>query len=76
MAISVFYVLGTAIGGIAGPALVGWLVGSGERGAVAAGYGLGAALMLAGGVVAWYCAVAAEGQALEQVAEPLSGAGR
>jgi MFS family permease len=75
MAISVFYVLGTAIGGIAGPALFGALVGSGERGAVAAGYGLGAALMLAGGVVAWFYAVAAEGRALEQVAEPLSGAG-
>ena len=75
MAISVFYVLGTAIGGIAGPVLFGVLVGSGSRGAVAAGYGLGAALMLAGGVVAWFHAVAAEGRALEQVAEPLSGAG-
>ena len=75
MAISVFYVLGTAIGGIAGPALLGALVGSGERGAVALGYVLGAALMLIAAAVAWRFALAAEGRSLEDVTTPLSHAG-
>jgi MFS family permease len=73
MAISVFYVLGTATGGIAGPALFGWLVGSGERGQVAIGYAIGAALMLAGAAVAARFALPAERRSLEEVAAPLSG---
>ena len=72
MAISVFYVLGTASGGIAGPALFGHLIGSGERGAVALGYAIGAALMLGGALVAWLHALPAERRSLEEVAAPLS----
>jgi MFS family permease len=75
MAISVFYVLGTASGGIAGPALFGWLIGSGQRDQVVIGYALGAALMLAGAVVAWRHALPAERRSLEEVAEPLSRCG-
>jgi MFS family permease len=45
MAIAVFYAVGTALGGVVGPWLFGVLVGTGERRAIAAGYGLGAALM-------------------------------
>jgi len=74
MAISVFYVLGTATGGIAGPALFGWLIASGHRGELAAGYALGAALMLLGALVAWRYALPAERRSLEEVAAPLSRA--
>ncbi len=74
MAISMFYVLGTATGGIAGPALFGWLIASGHRGELAVGYALGAALMLLGALVAWLYALPAERRSLEEVAAPLSRA--
>jgi MFS family permease len=69
MAISVFYVLGTALGGIAGPALFGHLIGSGERGAVVLGYDLGVALMLGAALVAWRYGLPAERRSLEELAE-------
>ncbi|HVH74676.1 MAG TPA: MFS transporter [Stellaceae bacterium] len=72
MAIAFFYSVGTGLGGIVSPALFGMLVGSGERGAVFAGYLLGAALMLGAAVVEAAIGVRAEGQGLESVAPPLS----
>lgn len=68
MAISVFYVLGTALGGIAGPALFGRLVGSGERDAVVLGYGIGVALMLGAAAVAARWGLRAERRSLEELA--------
>ena len=44
LAIALFYALGTAVGGAISPWLFGVLVGSGERGAVFAGYLLGAGI--------------------------------
>jgi MFS family permease len=75
LAIAVFYAAGTALGGVAAPWVFGRLVESGERGAVAAGYLFGAALMIGAGAVAWRWGVAAERTSLERVARPLSEVG-
>ena len=72
LAIAFFYAVGTGIGGVAGPALFGFLVDTGSRSSVFAGYLLGAALMLAAAVVALRYCVAAERRTLESVARPLA----
>jgi MFS family permease len=72
VAISLFYALGTGVGGFAGPALFGTLIGTADRGAVFAGYLAAAALMLgAAGVAAWL-GVDAERKSLEEITPPLS----
>jgi len=71
LAISVFYVAGTATGGLVAPALFGLLVENGSRGAVAAGYCIGAALAVAAGLLALRHGVDAERRPLEEVAPPL-----
>lgn len=70
--ISLFYALGTAVGGVIGPLLFGALIGSGERFGVTLGYLAGAGLMLAAAWVAWRLCFAAERRPLEEVARPLS----
>jgi MFS family permease len=72
LAIALFYALGTGVGGIIGPWLLGSLIESGSRQSVFAGYLLGAVLMIAAAVVAALWAVAAEGKPLEEVARPLA----
>jgi MFS family permease len=72
LAIALFYAVGTAIGGVAGPLLFGALIDTGSRGSVFAGYLLGAILMLAASVVAWRYCIAAERRTLESVARPLA----
>jgi MFS family permease len=72
LAIAFFYAVGTGLGGVSGPLLFGWLIATGSRASVFAGYLLGAALMLAAAAVAYLYAVAAERKALESVARPLA----
>ena len=72
LAIAVFYAIGTAVGGVAGPALFGMLIDTGSRQSVFAGYLLGAFLMIAAAVIGWRYAIAAERQPLESVARPLA----
>jgi MFS family permease len=72
LAIAVFYALGTGIGGMAGPWLFGVLIDTGSRASLFGGYLLGAALMIAAGVIAARYAVAAERKPLEDVARPLA----
>jgi MFS family permease len=72
LAIALFYAIGTAIGGVAGPALFGVLIDTGSRTSVFGGYLFGAALMIAAACVAWRYAVAAERKSLEAVAKPLA----
>ena len=72
LAIAVFYAFGTALGGIAGPALFGRLIDTHQRSEVFAGYLLGSALMLAAAVIAGIWGVDAERKSLESVATPLS----
>ncbi len=74
VAISVFYALGTAIGGIAGPTLFGALIQTGSRDEVMLGYLLGGGLMIGAAVVEAFLGVNAEKRSLEDVAPPLSAA--
>jgi MFS family permease len=74
LAIALFYAVGTGVGGIVGPYLLGHLIDTGSRDSVLVGYLIGAVLMLiAAGIAAWK-AVAAERKPLEDVARPLSAA--
>ena len=72
LCIAFFYAIGTAAGGIAGPLLFGKLIEDASRGkditAIAIGYFIGAALMVAGGLVEAFLGVKAEGQSLESIA--------
>jgi MFS family permease len=72
LAIALFYAIGTAIGGVAGPVLFGALIDTGSRDSVFAGYLLGAVLMIAAAAVAWRYAISAERKSLESVARPLA----
>jgi MFS family permease len=72
LAIAVFYAIGTAVGGIAAPVILGMLIETGDRGSVFLGYLGGAILMLAAAALAWRLAHAAERRSLEDVAAPLS----
>ena len=72
MAIAVFYAFGTAVGGIAAPALFGALIETGSRTEVLWGYVFGGALMLLAAVTELWLGVAAERRPLEDVARPLS----
>jgi MFS family permease len=74
LAIAFFYAVGTGIGGVLGPWLMGVLIESGSRQSVFAGYLLGAALMIAAAIVMARWGVAAERRSLEEVARPLASA--
>jgi MFS family permease len=75
LAIAFFYAIGTGVGGVAGPLLLGELISSGSRGSVALGYFIGALLMVAAAVAEAVWGVAAERKSLETVARPLSFVG-
>ena len=77
LCIAFFYAIGTAAGGIAGPLLFGKLIKDATTGgegisAIALGYYIGSALMIAGGIVAAFLGVKAEGRSLESIAQPLT----
>jgi MFS family permease len=72
--IALFYAAGTAIGGVAAPALFGALIATASRGALMWGYLGGAALMIIAAATEAWIGVAAERQSLESVAKPLSAA--
>ena len=71
-AISIFYAVGTALGGIAGPAVFGALIETGARVEILWGYLLGGALMVFAAIVEGVIGISAECVALEDVARPLS----
>lgn len=72
LAIALFYAVGTAIGGVAGPAVFGVLIDSGSRASVFGGYLFGSALMIAAAWIGWRYGLAAERKSLETVARPLA----
>ncbi len=74
MAIALFYALGTLIGGVSGPFLFGFLIGSGNQWAVAGGYAGAAALMIGAAICEALLGVEAAGKSLEEVSQPLSSA--
>jgi MFS family permease len=72
LAIAFFYAVGTAVGGIVGPLLFGILINTGSREAVAAGYIIGAVLMIGAAAAEAVWGVAAERKPLETVSPPLA----
>lgn len=75
LAIALFYVIGTAIGGVLAPVLFGALIETGQRWAIAVGYLIGAGLMLAAAAAEWFLGVDSERKSLEEVVSPLSAEG-
>jgi len=73
LVIALFYAIGTAVGGVAGPALFGHLIGTGERLQVGGGYVFAAALMLIAAGVELWIGLNSEGKPLEDIARPLAG---
>jgi MFS family permease len=71
-AIAIFYAFGTLAGGVGAPILFGWIIGTGSKTALFAGYLVGAALMMIGAIVEAWLGVDAERKSLEDVATPLS----
>ena len=72
LAISIFYALGTGLGGVAAPWLFGVLIESGSRGQVLVGYIMASVLMaLAAGLALWL-GERTERRSLEDIAAPLS----
>ena len=73
LCIAFFYAIGTAVGGITGPLYFGKLIdNAADITDIAPGYFLGAGLMIAGGIVAAFLGVKAEGRSLESLAQPLT----
>jgi MFS family permease len=72
LAIAIFYACGTFAGGMLGPALYGYFVGTGSRSLLFWGYLAGAAAMIAGGLVEVWLGLDAERKSLESIATPLS----
>ena len=74
LAIALFYALGTALGGIAGPLVFGHLIGLGGREQLFHGYLFAAALMIGAALVELAIGLKSERQSLETVAPPLASA--
>jgi MFS family permease len=72
LAIAFFYAVGTAVGGITGPLLFGKLVETEKESQVFIGYIVGAALMIAAGIIQALIGVEAARRDLEDIATPLS----
>jgi MFS family permease len=72
LSISLFFAVGTGVGGITGPLLFGQFIHSGNSYLVAIGFIIGAAAMALGGVAEIFFGVRAEQQSLENIARPLT----
>jgi MFS family permease len=72
MAISIFYAVGTLIGGVGAPALFGRLIEAQTKMPLVYGYLCAAGLMIAAAMVEWGIGVDAEGKSLESISRPLS----
>jgi MFS family permease len=74
--ISFFFSIAQIFGAL-GPVIYGGLIGDGhDRTGMAIGYYIGAGVMIAGGIITFVLGVDAERKPLEEVADPLSLAGR
>jgi len=72
-AIAFFFAISQLAGGVAAPTIFGALIGNGtNRVPLTIGYLIGASVMFAGGLIAWFFGVDAERKSLEDVATPLS----
>jgi hypothetical protein len=70
LAIAVFYAIGTGIG-LVGPWLLGAIIETGSRSAVALGYLLGSSLMIVAALIGWVWGIATERKPLEAVCAPV-----
>jgi MFS family permease len=76
-AIAFFFAISQLAGGVAAPTLFAALIGTGNNpGPLTIGYYVGAAVMFAGGLIAWFFGVDAERKSLEEIATPLSAVSR
>jgi MFS family permease len=72
LCISVFYAVGTGIGGITGPLLFQALIKTGDYAQAELALLLGAGMMILGGLVELVYGIKAEGETLENIAKPLT----
>ena len=72
LAIALFYACGTLVGGVGGPALFGYLTGTGSRWALFGGYLAAALLMIFAALEELIHGVAAERRSLESITTPLT----
>ena len=72
LCISVFYAVGTALGGITGPLLFSALITTGNISDAALAFIIGAIMMIIGGIVELIYGINAEGRGLEDIAAPLT----
>jgi len=74
-AISFFFAISQLAGGVAAPRIFAALIGDGtNNGPLTIGYLIGAGIMIAGGLIAWFFGVNSERQSLEDISTPLSAA--
>jgi len=74
LAISLFYAVGTLVGGVGAPVLFGVLIGTGSKTNLFWGYLLASALMLGAAATEWKLGIKAERQPLERISTPLASA--
>jgi MFS family permease len=72
LCIAVFYAVGTGIGGVIGPQVFNRLVETESYEQVFLAFGLGAVMMILGGLAEIAFGVKAEGERLERIAKPLT----
>jgi MFS family permease len=75
VAISLFYAVGTGMGGFIAPALFGMLIETQSRAAVFGGYAVGAVLVLIAASIAFVLGIDAERKPLETITPPLNASG-
>jgi MFS family permease len=75
LCIAVFYAVGTAIGGVIGPQVFSRLINTESYNQVFLALGLGAAMMIIGGVAELIFGINAERRSLEDIAKPLTADG-
>jgi MFS family permease len=72
LCIAVFYAVGTGIGGVIGPQVFNRMVETDSYQQVFLAFGLGAVMMIIGGLAEIAFGVKAEGESLESIAKPLT----
>jgi MFS family permease len=75
LCIAVFYAVGTAIGGVIGPQVFSRLINTESYDQVFLALGLGAVMMMLGGIAELAFGINAERRSLEDIAKPLTAAG-
>ncbi len=75
LCIAVFYAIGTGIGGVIGPQVFSRMINTGSYRQVFLALGLGALMMMLGGVAELLFGLRAEGRSLESLARPLTATG-